>query len=214
MQAAIKLKPLSATVIPDEQQTDTTWSVPVASDDYLTMIFESFLGQLFPFQGLLLLNEAGQLIQSNTKARELCQGLNQTTAAVNNAVITLPSQVETLCKFLADGRLEFPGQPLQLREDIFLGTGLRVHIKAEWINLEGQDTPCILVRLEDATQTAGQRALCDAIRYGLTQRETEVWKLYLQGLSYREVGEQLFIALSTVKKHMKNVHGKRRGDIF
>ena len=133
---------------------------------------------------------------------------------IDQAAFTLPSQVATLCEFLQDIRLELPDQPLQLSEDVFLDTGLRVQIKAEWRELGSQDQPYILVRLEDITQMAGQRALCDAIRYGFTQRETEVWQLYLQGLSYCEVGEQLFITHSTVKKHMKNVHGKRRGEIF
>ncbi|NEQ54803.1 MAG: helix-turn-helix transcriptional regulator [Leptolyngbya sp. SIO3F4] len=185
-------------------------------NDYLTMIFESFLGQLFPFQGLLLLNQAGQLMQSNAKARELCQMLHQAivnpsgTPAVNYGAV--PSQVTTLCKYLRNGRLEFPGRPLQLSEDIFLDTGVQIHLNAEWIELDGQNTPCILVRLEDVTQMASQRALCDAIRYGLTQREFEVWTLYLQGISYREIGDQLFITISTVKKHMKNVYSKRRGE--
>ncbi len=187
-----------------------------AAENYLTMVFESFLGQLFPFQGLLLLNKAGQLMQSNTKARELCQALHQATKrsmdsiAANQAAISLPSQVATLCNFLREIRLELPGKPLQLTEDIFLDTGLRVHLKAEWIELGSQDEAYILISLEDITQTAGRRALCDAIRYGLTPRETDVWKLYLQGLSYREVGKQLFITLSTVKKHMKNIYSKRR----
>lgn len=205
-----------------QEADDDIWPLPVISADYLTMIFESFLGQLFPFQGLLLLNQVGQPVQSNAKARDICQALHQASktpmdmmTAVTRAVITtLPSQIATLCDFLQDIRLELPEQPLQLSEDIFLDTGLRVHLKAEWIELGSQDDQYILVRLEDITQIAGQRALCDAIRYSLTQRETEVWKLYLQGLSYCEVSEQLCIALSTVKKHMKNIYGKRRGEIF
>lgn len=198
---------------------DDVWSLPTVSGDYLTMTIESALEQLFPFQGVLLLNEASQPVQSNAKARELCQALCQSSDTPMNridthqAAFTLPSQIATLCEFLQEIRLELPDQPLQLSEDIFLDTGLRVQLKAEWRVLGSQDQPYILVRLEDITQMAGQRALCDAIRYGLTQRETEVWKLYLQGLSYSEVGNQLFIALSTVKKHMKNVHGKRRGEI-
>lgn len=199
-----------------QETPDDIWSLPIMSGDYLTIIFESFLGQLFPFQGLLLLSEAGKPAQSNAKARELCQALHQATkpsmnsTASSQAAIPLPSHVTTLCEFLREIRLELPGQPLQLSEDIFLNTGLRMHLQAEWIELGNQDDQYILVRLEDITQTAGQRALCDAIRYSLTPRETEVWKLYLQGLSYREVGEKLFIALTTVKKHMKNVYSKRR----
>lgn len=207
--------------VPMPQGTDDdVWSLSAIAGDYLTMTIESALEQLFPFQGVLLLNKTGQAVQSNAKARELCQLLSQSSENLINRIdthqvaFTLPSQIATLCEFLQEIRLELPDQPLQLSEDIFLDTGLRVQLKAEWRELGSQEQPYILVRLEDITQMAGQRALCDAIRYGLTQRETEVWQLYLQGLSRQQVGDKLFIALSTVKKHLKNIQSKRRGEIF
>ncbi len=43
---------------------------------------------------------------------------------------------------------------------------------------------------------------------GLTTREIEIVKLVLGGLSNREIGEQLYIAESTVKKHMSNIFEK------
>lgn len=194
---------------------------PSVSESYLPVIFESFLGQLFPHQGLLLLDETGQLLQSTSKAQELCRSIRLASVSQTNQCVTsldsaiaLPQKVSTLCEFLVDGRCEFSGKPLQLSDDIFFDNGLRIHLNAEWIAVAEQSTPCIFVRLEDITQTAGQRALCDACRYGLTPRETEVWALYLQGFSYRQVSEQLFIAMCTVKKHMKNINSKRRGEIF
>lgn len=204
------------------QKTDDALPFPKAhpTENYLTTLFDSFLGKLFPFQGLLLLDEIGQLIHSNPKARTLCHSLQQHSSthlpenSLGQAPITLPQQVSTFCALLIEARTEFPGQPLQLREDIFLDNGLRVHLSAKWIDLEGQPSPCILVQLEDVTQIAGQRALCDACRYHFTPRETEVWALYLQGLSYQELGKQLFIAQSTVRKHMKSIHSKRRGELF
>ncbi len=42
----------------------------------------------------------------------------------------------------------------------------------------------------------------------LTPRELEVLQLIVQGLSNREIGERLFIALSTVKGHTQNIYGK------
>ena len=84
-------------------------------------------------------------------------------------------------------------------------------LNAEWIVLE---EPSILVRLEDMTQSAGRRALGDACRYNLTPRETEVWALFLQGLSYQDISDQLFVTMSTVKKHMKNVYSKRRDKLL
>lgn len=185
------------------------------TDDSLTTIFETFLGRLFPSEGLLLLNESGQLLQSNTKAREFCHILagRSLDCGLFLEKVVLPTQIKVLCSFLVDAFLEFPEQAsqLQLSDEIFLEGGLRLSLDAAWIALE---MPCILVRLEDMTQSAGRRALGDGCRYHLTSRETEVWALFLQGLSYQEVAAQLFISISTVKKHMKNVYSKRRGELL
>jgi LuxR family maltose regulon positive regulatory protein len=42
----------------------------------------------------------------------------------------------------------------------------------------------------------------------LSPRELEVLRLVAQGLSNREIGERLFLALSTVKGHNRNLFGK------
>jgi len=42
----------------------------------------------------------------------------------------------------------------------------------------------------------------------LSPRELEVLQLIAQGLSNREIGERLFLALSTVKGHNRNIYGK------
>lgn len=42
----------------------------------------------------------------------------------------------------------------------------------------------------------------------LSQRELEVLQLLAEGLSNREIGERLFLALSTVKGHNRNIYGK------
>ena len=185
-----------------------------ASGGVFDILFDSFLGKLFPFHGLLLFDESGEFIHSNSKATTLCQTINQELPleASNNALsqnLSLPERVTRVCECLIDARNEFPGHPLQIYEDIFLEDGVRIHLSARWIEIQ-ESAPKILVQLEDATQTAVQQALCDACRYHLTPRETEVWTLYLQGHSYQDVGEKLFIAPCTVRKHMKSIHAKRR----
>jgi LuxR family maltose regulon positive regulatory protein len=42
----------------------------------------------------------------------------------------------------------------------------------------------------------------------LSPRELEVLELVAQGKTNQEVGEELFISLSTVKKHLNNLFGK------
>jgi ATP/maltotriose-dependent transcriptional regulator MalT len=42
----------------------------------------------------------------------------------------------------------------------------------------------------------------------LSQRELEVLRCLAQGLTYEEIGRQLFLSLNTVQFHVKNVYGK------
>ena len=42
----------------------------------------------------------------------------------------------------------------------------------------------------------------------LSQRELEVLRLMAQGLSNREIGERLFLALDTVKGHNRRIYDK------
>ena len=42
----------------------------------------------------------------------------------------------------------------------------------------------------------------------LSQRELEVLRLIAQGLSNREIGERLFLAIITVKGHNRNIFRK------
>ena len=42
----------------------------------------------------------------------------------------------------------------------------------------------------------------------LSQRELEILKLMAQGLSNREIGERLFLALDTVKGHNRRIFDK------
>lgn len=181
-------------------------------EDYLSIIFNSFLGQLFPYVGLLLLDETGQVMHSNPKARELCQVLQSAKSSTGESSgdMTLPCQVARYYKVLIDSRLEFPEHLFQLKEDICLDTGNQISLTIEWVSLADDLPACILVRLEDVTQSACYRATLDTYRYQLTQREKEVWTLSLQGLSYQEMGCRLFISKDTVRKHIKSIYSKRR----
>ncbi len=44
--------------------------------------------------------------------------------------------------------------------------------------------------------------------YGLSDREVEILSSMAQGLSYIEIGEQLFISHNTVRKHFNNIYDK------
>lgn len=42
----------------------------------------------------------------------------------------------------------------------------------------------------------------------LTDREMDVLRLMARGLKYKEIAEQLFISLNTVRSHVKAIYGK------
>ena len=185
-----------------------------ANTNDLNLIFENLLEQFFPFRGFILCDDAGKRLRSTTKADEFCLLLHKGLpgkafgSMAAQAIETIPEQITALCNLLRQSREDFPDVALQLYDIVFLPGGIRLHLNVEWIELADQPTKCILVTIEDLTQTACHRAMSDTYRYGLTEREAEVWELYLQGLSYRDVSEKLVIALNTVKKHMKNIFRK------
>ena len=47
-------------------------------------------------------------------------------------------------------------------------------------------------------------------RYRLTPREAEVWRLRKQGHTYQEIAQELFITISTVKKHVNSILSKQQ----
>jgi ATP/maltotriose-dependent transcriptional regulator MalT len=45
-------------------------------------------------------------------------------------------------------------------------------------------------------------------RYNITPRDQEIIGLILQGCRNQEIADQLFISLTTVKTHLRNIYGK------
>ncbi|MGF1512241.1 MAG: helix-turn-helix transcriptional regulator [Elainellaceae cyanobacterium] len=191
------------------------------SVDYLAVMFETIIDRIFPSQGLLLLSPSGQLIQSSPKARQLCEALDSALEAGNphrakaprQESRKLPHKIAALAHRLIESRELFPEQPIQLHEDLLLENGPQVHVQAEWVHIDAQSPEYIVVTLEDSAEVAQHRALSDAYRYHFTPRETEVWQLHLQGRSYQQIADDCVISMNTVKRHMKSIYGKQRGEI-
>lgn len=185
------------------------------------MLFETMLDKLFPSQGLLLLSRSGRVVQSSPKARAFCQALQAGTASIPQIsgqksglrcqdLWALPSQIRTLCKSMIESRNEFPNQRLQLHDEIDIGGEGCIHLNGEWVDWGEAEPTYLLITLENLAELSIQRAAFDAHRYQLTARETDVWQLALQGLSYGDIADRLFVSLNTIKRHMKSIYEKRR----
>ena len=44
--------------------------------------------------------------------------------------------------------------------------------------------------------------------YNLTDRECEVLKLLTQGADYKEIADQLFLSVFTIRAHIRNIYDK------
>ena len=65
--------------------------------------------------------------------------------------------------------------------------------------------PAYVGRILAATETSGRAA---PLPEPLSERELEILWLLVSGLSNREIAEQLYLAVGTVKKHTHNIYGK------
>ena len=73
-----------------------------------------------------------------------------------------------------------------------------------WLHLTADGSRCATT---DHATTCSQQSTVHLVE-PLSQRELEVLRLIAQGLSNREIGERLFLALDTVKGHNRRIFDK------
>lgn len=156
--------------------------------------------------GILIVSDRGEWLDSNAPAVQICQQLNPE----NTSKKLVPQQVWRICRTLIDGRESHSNQPVVIEDEILNGKSAALRVRAQWITLDAFQESCMVVMLEKRGQPVEAMAIAEARQYHLTPREAEVWSLYRTNHSYREIAAKLFISLNTVKKHMKNVHAKRQ----
>jgi ATP/maltotriose-dependent transcriptional regulator MalT len=75
--------------------------------------------------------------------------------------------------------------------------------------LAGQDLAAYASRLLDAMRCGPAKPEAEAeLPERLSERELEVLRHLARGLSYAEIGRQLFLSLNTIQFHVKNIYGK------
>jgi DNA-binding CsgD family transcriptional regulator len=166
-------------------------------------MLESFI------DGILILKTEGELIFINEYARCICRQL-MPNSDTNNEI---PEEIWRVCQSLIESRQLFPENKIILESEIATSQGLKLRVRARWLQLSAGNDNFLLVTVEDCNQYAQSLAIADSKKYHLTQREAEVWQLRRANLSYKEIANQLYININTVKKHLKNIYAKQQ-DIF
>lgn len=172
-------------------------------------------------QGVIVVARNLQPVYWNHKAKQLCQALGHEGLPEN----TLPVPIAEACySLLRDNRLV----PSSLLIECHAATGQLLRIRTQVLEVAnvsptdlkvvsgaqvGQPTPTfIAVLIENCDEILQQEAWIQQQKYDLTDRETEIWMLLRQELTYQEIAQILQISLNTVKTHVKNVYAKRRSN--
>jgi DNA-binding CsgD family transcriptional regulator len=163
----------------------------------LEAVIESFV------DGILILTTEYELIHINEYARQMLGKLT----ANSNKKYSVPEEILHICESLLDSREVFPNENIFMEYEIEKGKAVKLRIRARWLKMEND---CILVTLEDCYLSNQNSAIADAKKYGLTEREAQVWLLRRANLSYREIAQNLYITINTVKKHLKNIYAKQQ----
>lgn len=165
-------------------------------DQFLQSVLEGFV------DGIVVLTDAQDVIYTNATADAICSQLT-------NASNCLPKEIQRICEALIDSRDLYPTQPITLELEVPTPE-TTYRIRAQWLQLEAMPRSCILLRLQDQNRSLQGLAMAEAQKWGLTPREAEVWTLRRSGCLRKQIAAELYIALDTVKKHLKNIQMKRQ----
>jgi DNA-binding CsgD family transcriptional regulator len=71
------------------------------------------------------------------------------------------------------------------------------------------EEPAMILFIEDTNERLQEELATAQKQYGLTDRETEVYKLLSQSRTYQDIADILYISLNTVRFHVKNIYLKK-----
>jgi DNA-binding CsgD family transcriptional regulator len=156
--------------------------------------------------GILILSDRGEWVYHNYYAYRICQQLNQG----KTVALKIPEAIWQTCKALIESRDIYATQPVVMESEVAVGKASLYRIRVRWLTLDEAQHPYLAVLLEDRLQSSQNQALAEALLYNLSQRQTEVWLLRRAGLTYQQIAIELYIAVNTVKSHLKDIHLKKR----
>jgi DNA-binding CsgD family transcriptional regulator len=166
----------------------------------LQAVIESFV------DGILILKSGGELLHTNECARQMCRQLGLDGELEDK----IPVEIWQVCESLIESRKLFPLERIFMEVEVKKSKAVKLRIRARWLHSDGSQEDYIIVTLENCHESSQHIAIADAAKYGLTEREAEVWLLRRANLTYKEIAENLYITINTVKKHLKNIYAKQQ----
>jgi RNA polymerase sigma factor (sigma-70 family) len=177
---------------------DSQKLLPLPQIYLLQAVIESFV------DGILILTTEGELLHANECAREMC--LQLSPERKGNAI---PVEIWQVCESLMESRELFPNEKIFMEFEVDKKS-VKLRIRVRWLEIDDNEDSYMIVTLEDCHESSQNMAIRDAKKFGLTERETEVWLLRRENFSYKEIAKQLYITINTVKKHLKNIYAKQQ----
>jgi DNA-binding CsgD family transcriptional regulator len=156
--------------------------------------------------GLLILNQKGELFHANASGLQICGQLNQEKYHEK----FIHPIIEQLCQSLIENHGFSDDKPIILSDEIVVNQSKIFRIRVRVLTLNTGNFPCFLVTIENRCESLKNVAFSEVRKYDLTPREAEIWSLYRRNYSYKDIAANLYITINTVKKHMKNIHAKRQ----
>jgi len=156
--------------------------------------------------GILILNKAGKVLHANASAHRIFSQFAQENCTEN----FVPPAIWNLCESLLSNQSLLSEKMIIFSDEIVLDKSNIFRIRVRLLNMDGFDVPCLLITIQNKYECLKHVALSEVKKFELTRREAEIWFLYRNNHSYKEIANKLFITINTVKKHMKNIHAKRQ----
>ena len=113
----------------------------------------------------------------------------------------------------ADGSIEFASPPAHRLMRKYFGAPHKTELPVALTEWLGSDTPTFRLQLDDRCITvsrSGDALLLEEAhdQHGITPRERDILGLLTQGKTNSEIAEVLWIAPTTVGKHLENIYAK------
>lgn len=160
--------------------------------------------------GFLLFDTKEELVFFNNTGRKSLEYLLSKCPDKGTRKNIIPKEISAILKWMKDSRQCFIQQSWLMDFKIVSKPLNLFHIQARWVKNENETEDLLLLKIEDQNQFVRDIAIDEARQYGFTEREKEVWVLYRQNYTYKEMANTLGIKPNTVKKHMKSILAKQR----